>query len=204
MRMSTVILVATALCAAPALAAPIGSAVSVERSVTGAGSRLNAGDGVAQDEVISTGNASSAQLRFLDDTRLSIGPFSSVRLDTFVYNPDKTAKTVAIDLSRGGFRFISGGSGDQAYVIRTPHAIIGVRGTVFGIVVARDRTIVTLKAGAVHVCPRAGRGQGCVTATRPEDAVVVTRTAAQPPAPRIPGQQPDFTEWCKGRAQCGL
>ena len=59
MRMSTVILVATALCAAPALAAPIGSAVSVERSVTGAGSRLNAGDGVAQDEVISTGDRKS-------------------------------------------------------------------------------------------------------------------------------------------------
>ena len=189
---------------AAAIAAPIGSAVSVERSVTGAGSKLSAGDGVAQDEVIATGNASSAQLRFIDDTQLSIGPFSSVRLDTFVFNPDRTAKTVAIELGRGGFRFISGGSGDQAYVIRTPHAIIGVRGTVFGIVVARDRTIITLKAGAVHVCPRSARGQGCVTATRPEDAVVVTRTAAQPPAPRIPGQQPDFVEWCKGRAQCGL
>lgn len=193
---------------APARAAEIGNAVSIERQVTGVlsgrNSTLSPGDALAQNELIATGAGSSAQLRFLDQTQLMIGPVSSVKLDTFVYNPDKTARAIVIDLARGGFRFVSGGSGDEAYVIRTPHAVIGVRGTVFGIVVARDRTIITLKSGAVQACPRAGRGQGCVTATRPEDAIVVTRSTALPPAPRIPGQQPDFTEWCKGRAQCGL
>jgi len=200
-------LLACLLAPAPAFAAPIGSAVAVERTVTGAGGgaagKLSVGDGVAQDEVVATGNASSAQLRFLDDTQLSIGPLSSVKLDTFVFNPDKSAKTIVVDLTRGGFRFVSGKSGHDSYVVRTPHATIGVRGTVFGIVVARNRTIVTLKQGAVTVCPRSGRGLGCEELTRPEDAIVVTRTAALPAAPRKPGD-PDFTEWCKGRAVCGL
>jgi hypothetical protein len=69
-----------------------------------------------------------AQIRFIDNTRIIIGPNSRLRIDTFIFNPDYTAKNVTITAIKGVFRFISGKSADGAYQIRTPTMTIGVRG----------------------------------------------------------------------------
>src|ERR1700680_663434 len=69
----------------------IGSATSSSNQVTGiVGSEsrpIAAGSDVFRDELVRTGDASVAQLLFLDDTNLSVGPRSQVKLDRFVYNP---------------------------------------------------------------------------------------------------------------------
>ena len=200
----------TMLCplgAAPACAEPIGSAVAVERDVTHAAgkvsARLDFGDHVEQDELVTTATASSARLQFLDQTELNIGPISSVKLDRFVYNPDRTAKTITLDLLRGGFRFITGKSDYKAYVLRTPQATIGVRGTVIGIFVEPGRTTVKLKQGGMTVCVRGG-ARRCQPVENPEDIVVVTAQGVSKPSPRK-GLAPDFKLWCEaGKAGCGL
>ena len=64
----------------------------------------------------------------IDNTRIVIGPNSRLRIDTFIFNPDYTAKNVTITAVKGVFRFISGNSPDGAYQIRTPTMTIGVRG----------------------------------------------------------------------------
>ena len=56
--------------------------------------------------------------------------FLRLVLDQFVYDPDQSsANKVSVNFAKGAFRFISGGSGRQAYEIRTPLASLGVRGT---------------------------------------------------------------------------
>jgi ferric-dicitrate binding protein FerR (iron transport regulator) len=91
---------------------------------------LAVGGSVFQDETIRTGASSVAQLVFVDQTTLSIGPRSEVRLDRFVYDPQQSVGDVAISLANGALRFISGAQNPRSYSVRTPVATIGVRGTV--------------------------------------------------------------------------
>jgi hypothetical protein len=184
----------------------VGSALLVERDVFGTieGARYTKaiGDRVARDEILETGPSSATQIEFLDKTRLTIGPSSQVKVDNFVYSDGTKASKVAIELLIGGFRFISGKSGQRAYEIRTPHAVIGVRGTTIGFIVTADNTTVILKQGAISVCRRATRA--CTSATKAEQRIVVRAGVLQGPLIRRVGD-PDFTDWCKnGGASCGL
>src|SRR5215831_17290625 len=92
---------------------------------------MAAGSELFSNETVRTGEASQAQLLFLDQTSLSVGARSEVRLDRFVYNPDRKAGNVVIEASRGAFRFVSGSQNPSNYTIKTPLATIGVRGTIF-------------------------------------------------------------------------
>ena len=79
------------------------------------------------DEIVANPNG-LAQIRFIDNTRLVVAPNSRLTIDTFVFNPDMTARTVTVSLIKGSMRFISGDSRPEAYTIRTPTMTIGIRG----------------------------------------------------------------------------
>lgn len=143
--------------ALPGVAADnIGVSSTVVREVTGNhGGRtrpLAVGSGVFRDETIATGSRSNAQLLFLDETSLNIGPQSRVVLDSFVYSGGGRASEVTVELTRGALRFVSGSSRPQSYKIKTPVATIGVRGTILDIFVLSRLAIVILEEGASDVC----------------------------------------------------
>jgi ferric-dicitrate binding protein FerR (iron transport regulator) len=121
-------------CGTADAASKIGVAAAAQndvRGTSGATSRaIASGAQVFQDETISTGAESMAQLLFLDETSLSIGPQSEVTLDKFVYNPATGAGDVAISATRGAFRFITGSQKPTNYKLHTAIATIGVRGTI--------------------------------------------------------------------------
>ncbi|MDO8535247.1 MAG: FecR domain-containing protein [Xanthobacteraceae bacterium] len=138
--LSLLLAAAFALHAEPSLAASkigVASAVKnrVEGSVGGGTRQLSAGSEIFTSEVVRTGDASTAQLLFLDQTSLSIGPKSEVTLDRFVFDPNRGAGSVAINASRGAFRFISGSQKSSSYQIKTPVATVGVRGSIFQVYV---------------------------------------------------------------------
>ena len=108
----------------------IGVAAAVKNQVTGNARPLVAGSDVRVREVVRTGADSMAQLLFLDETSLSIGPQSEVTLDRFVYDPNRRTGNVVFNTGRGVFRFVSGSQQPASYQIKTPVATIGVRGTV--------------------------------------------------------------------------
>ncbi|MCC7274036.1 MAG: FecR domain-containing protein [Alphaproteobacteria bacterium] len=110
---------------------------------------LRVGDRVFQNERIETGPDARAQLIFLDETTITVGPNSAVVLDTFVYDPDRQRHSVVIDATRGVLRFVSGSGDSRAFEIRTPVATVGVRGTILDILVGRDgATTVMVVEGA--------------------------------------------------------
>jgi hypothetical protein len=111
----------------------VASAVSNRvESVVGGGARpLPVGGDVFARQTVRTGEASTAQLLFLDETSLSIGPSSEIVLDRFVYDPNRGAGNVVLNATKGAFRFVSGSQQPSSYQIRTPVATIGVRGTIF-------------------------------------------------------------------------
>jgi hypothetical protein len=79
-------------------------------------------------ELIHTGDAGVADLRFHDNSNLSVGPKSSVRLDKFVYDPNKSSGSVAVEATRGSFRFVTGSQNKGSYQVKTPYGTLGIRG----------------------------------------------------------------------------
>jgi len=180
----------------------IGGAVVVEREVSGslpgAERKVAQGDDVFLDELIRTAAASAAKLQFVDETKLSLGPLASVKLDSYVFNPDRTAKAMAVTMTKGAMRWVSGISPSAAYKITTPQATIGVRGTIFDLVADGRRTIVVLQEGLIEVCTTGARRK-CKMLSRRGDVITVTGNALEGPRPGGPGQS-DFASRCLSAA----
>jgi hypothetical protein len=126
-------LAATLALATPAAALdPSGHAIRIDPAVdaTGPGGvrMLELQGAVFMGDEIVASPRGLAQIRFVDDTRIVIGPNSRLTIDTFVFNPDLTAREVVVTAIEGTFRFISGNSPDEAYTIRTPTMTMGIRG----------------------------------------------------------------------------
>jgi hypothetical protein len=125
--------VLAALFALPATASnaqtKIGKATSVKPQAEGSVAGTLAPDSdVHAHETIRTGSAGVADLRFHDSTNLSVGPTSVVRLDKFVYDPNKSSGQVVIEATRGSFRFVAGSQDKRAYKVKTPVGTLGIRG----------------------------------------------------------------------------
>jgi hypothetical protein len=109
----------------------IGKTTSVTPQAEGThgGTRmLSTGTDVYSKETVRTGESGQAAMQFRDSSNLSVGPKSSVHLDKFVYDPNKGAGTVAIQATKGSFRFVTGSQGKGSYQIKTPYGTLGVRG----------------------------------------------------------------------------
>jgi hypothetical protein len=111
-----------------------------------------------------------------DSTNLSLGPNSTLKLDRTVFNDEHSYREIAIRLTTGAFRFVTGHSEKTAYKISTGLATIGVRGTVLDILSARGKTTVVLQEGASRVCTTGGQ---CIELTQPGDTAVITSTGGK-------------------------
>src|SRR3984957_17770885 len=161
--------VLAALASAPAFAqARVGEAAVVKNQVVrvagSASSQINVGDSLLRDETVRTGLDSAARLVMADNTNLSLGPSATITLDRTVFNDEHSYRDIAIKLSSGAFRFVTGDSEKAAYKITTGVATIGVRGTILDILNQilnqRGKTTVVLQGGASLGCAiGGGRGQ---------------------------------------------
>jgi hypothetical protein len=107
----------------------IGSANSVKPEASGSiAGTLSAGSSVHANETVKTGGSGQAALGFIDKTNLHVGPSSTVRLDKFVYDPNKGTGSVVIDATKGAFRFSTGAQNKGDYKVKTPYGTLGVRG----------------------------------------------------------------------------
>ena len=115
-----------------ASAQAIGNVTSVKPQAEGVYSgstrTLSPGVDVHASETIRTGDAGVAGLRFRDSSNLSVGPKSVVRLDKFVYDPNRSTGSVAVEATRGSFRFVTGSQNRGDVKIKTPYGTLGVRG----------------------------------------------------------------------------
>ena len=153
---------------------PIGVAAIVRNTVSQLEPRVTRvakGDEVVRNEVVRTAADSDARFVFRDDTNLSLGPGSTLKLDRTVFD-DPKAGDIAIKLTQGAFRFVTGNSEKEAYVIKTPIATMGVRGTTLDILVKKRRNKIVLRAGKVTICvPGPGK---CVDLNHEGDSANIT------------------------------
>ena len=95
-----------------------------------------AGDLVFAADGLRTGDGGSVGVTLKDDTRLSLGPNSEVRLERYVYAPGNGGLGMVLKFVRGMAAYVSGRLARLApdsIRLETPAAIVGVRGTTLAI-----------------------------------------------------------------------
>jgi hypothetical protein len=108
---------------------------------------LAKGDAILDNDTISTGDASRAQLLMLDGAKIAIRPNSQLRIDEYTYVDDDSQAVLStsqdksvMSLVKGGFRTITGAIGKENkedYEVRTPVGVLGIRGTDFALLFCR-------------------------------------------------------------------
>ena len=86
------------------------------------------------DDVLRTGADGSVGVTMKDNSLLSAGPNSIVSLDRFEFDPTTNDGRFDARLQRGTLAVVSGRiakKAPQAMTVRTPSAVLGVRGTEF-------------------------------------------------------------------------
>lgn len=169
---------ATLLAPGAASADRVGVASAVVNQVEGVsgGNRqsLAVGSAIFENEHIRTGDASTAQLLFLDKTSLSLGPHAEVVLDRFLYDPKRRGHVV-INATQGALRFITGSMNPTSYTIKTPVATLGIRGTILDLLMSGDpingytMTVILVEGSAIITLPN---GQ-VLNLTQPGTAFVI-------------------------------
>ena len=91
---------------------------------------------VFQADGLRTGGDGKVGVTLNDDTRLSLGPNSELKLERFMYAPAESGFGLVLKFVRGAATYVSGRIAKIApdsIRLETPAAIIGVRGTTLAI-----------------------------------------------------------------------
>ena len=87
---------------------------------------------VLASDALRTGATGTLGVTLRDDTRVSLGPASEVRVERFLYDPAAGQLGLALRFVRGITAYVSGRIArlsPDAIRLETPAAIVGVRGT---------------------------------------------------------------------------
>ena len=134
-----------ALVASEAVAQDVGRVKTVKGTVyierEGRRELALVGTGVRQADIVVTGPDGAVGVTLADDTLLSAGPNSILAIERFVYEANQPGSLEAT-LSKGTLAVVSGRIAKQApdaMRVKTPAAILGVRGTEFVVRAATAR-----------------------------------------------------------------
>jgi hypothetical protein len=97
-----------------------------------------AGQVVFEADSLRTGANGRLGITLKDDTRISLGPGSEVRVDRFLYAPADGQMGLVLKVVRGVMAYVSGRIAKlspDSIRLETPAAVVGVRGTTLGLYV---------------------------------------------------------------------
>jgi hypothetical protein len=99
-------------------------------------SPARAGDPIYATDTLRTGADGAVGVTLRDDTRVSLGPSSEVKVDRYVYSPGEGGLGMVLKFMRGVAVYVSGRMAKLApdsVRLETPSGIVGVRGTTVAI-----------------------------------------------------------------------
>lgn len=102
----------------------------------GAQAPAQVGQILFETDALRTGGDGKIGVTLADDTRLSLGPNSELKLEKFTYAPAESGFGLIVQFVRGAATYVSGRIAKLApdsVRLQTPAAIIGVRGTTLAI-----------------------------------------------------------------------
>lgn len=135
-KLISCVLAAVLLSAAPALADTAagttkGVKPAADAALDGASRTLVVGADIFIGDQVSTGPKGQVQILFNDNTKLVVGPNSSLKMADYLIRNNGDPGKFVVDMLSGSFRFATGDAPKNKYEINTPTGTIGVRGTEF-------------------------------------------------------------------------
>ena len=107
----------------------------------GCSRELRQGDFIYVEDEIITSNRSFAVLQFEDGSKVTVRPDSTLIIESYLFNGDANDEAT-LSLVEGGLRVITGAmakSNPENYKVKTPVALMGVRGTEFSVMLCGDQ-----------------------------------------------------------------
>ena len=134
-------------------------------------------------------------IKFVDDTKVSVTEYSKLLIDEFVYNPEKKTGKLSLKAALGTIRYSSGKiakNSRENVKIKSPTASVSVRGTDFTMNVQEDGASSFLLLPSTDVNGKTYVGSidvstlgGTVTLDQAYEATTVTTAIAPPSPPQI-------------------
>jgi hypothetical protein len=107
----------------------------MDRKADGSVKVLAAKSEVESGDTLVSEKNTYAQIRFIDNSEITLRPGTTFKIDNFAYEADKPdGDSAAFSLVKGGLRSITGLLGKrnkEKFQLKTPAATIGIRGTTF-------------------------------------------------------------------------
>jgi hypothetical protein len=105
---------------------------------------------VALQDQVQTGVKSQLQVLLLDRSVFTVGANARLTIDRYVYDPNRSTRSMGATVSKGAFRFMSGKrTSGGTNSINTPVASIGIRGTVVEGVVGEGAALIAAEEPSV-------------------------------------------------------
>lgn len=145
-------------------------------------------------DVLLTGSAGRAQIRFTDGGLVALYPDSQFTVTRYADSGDVAQDGFAVTLLRGGMRAITGLIGKRnpgSYKVTTPTAVVGIRGSAFLVGFnAQGQLTVAGEQDEIEVCTEAGcvgvKAGEAVLVLSSQKLPVYTNTRALLPLPALP------------------
>ena len=116
------------------------------------------GTQVFTGDIVKTGADANVGIKFIDETNFALGESGRMVIDEMIYDPGANTGSSSFSVVKGVFSFVSGKVakfGDDAMVVKTPVASIGVRGTTVAGKAAAEGT-----SNSITLLPDADGGVG--------------------------------------------
>lgn len=136
-----------------------------------------------------------ADIKFVDDTKVSVTEYSKLLIDEFVYNPEKKTGKLSLKAALGTIRYSSGKiakNSRQNVKIKSPTASVSVRGTDFTMNVQEDGASSFILLPSTDEAGKSYVGSidvstlgGTVTLNKAYEATTVTTAIAPPTPPQV-------------------
>ena len=136
-----------------------------------------------------------ANIKFVDDTKVSITEYSKLLIDEFVYNPEKKTCKLSLKAALGTIRYSSGKiakNSRQNVKIKSPTASVSIRGTDFTMNVQEDGASSFLLLPSTDEAGNSYVGSidvstlgGTVTLDQAYEATTVVSAIAAPTPPQV-------------------
>ena len=114
--------------------------VVVAVATNGESREIKQGDFIYVSDEIVTSNRSFAVVQFEDGAKVTVRPNTTLIIESYLYNGDGDDEAT-LNLVEGGLRVITGAlakTNPDKYKVRTPVALMGVRGTEFSVMLCGD------------------------------------------------------------------
>jgi hypothetical protein len=138
--LTAVLLSSVAVAAEDSAGMVVASRGEVIALANGGSRELKQGDFIYQNDEIMTSNRSFAVLQFVDGAKVTVRPDSTLIIEQYLYAGNDSDEAT-LNLVSGGLRVITGAmakTNPENYKVRTPVALMGVRGTEFSIMLCGD------------------------------------------------------------------